>query len=127
MPKFEMRLRVSGRCRGLWLHQIPALGDGRRSARQLAFLQTPIGVLNIKMTPGPESERGGSATALSEATGLILPGNSDSSKQQEILDALPVLVFLEQAGQIVFANSEARRMLGLTEGEWLPRPVEDVL
>jgi Amt family ammonium transporter len=79
------------------------------------------------MTPGPENERRGSATALSEATGLILPGNSDSSKQQEILDALPVLVFLEQAGQIVFANSEARQMLGLTEGEWIPRPVEDVL
>jgi Amt family ammonium transporter len=79
------------------------------------------------MTPEPNHERTGTATAQSEATGLILPGNADSSKQQEILDALPVLVFLEQAGQIVFANAEARRMLGLTEGEWTPRPVEDVL
>ena len=69
----------------------------------------------------------GAAAVLSEATGLILPGNSDSSKQQEILDALPVLVFLEQAGKIVFANAEARQMLGLAEDEWVPRPVEDVL
>ena len=58
---------------------------------------------------------------------MTLPENSDLSKQQEILDALPVLIFLERAGKIVFANTEARRMLGLTEGEWVPRPVEDVL
>lgn len=48
-------------------------------------------------------------------------------EQQEVLDALPVLVFLEQAGQIVFANSEARQMLNLAGSEWVPRPVEDVL
>jgi PAS domain-containing protein len=40
---------------------------------------------------------------------------------------LPVLVFLERAGKIVFANAEARQMLGVTEGEWVQRPVEDVL
>lgn len=54
-------------------------------------------------------------------------GIGDSSKQQEILDALPVLIFLERAGQIVFANAEARRMLGVTESEWEDRPVEEVL
>jgi Amt family ammonium transporter len=69
----------------------------------------------------------GSSTDPSEATRLNLPENADSSKQQEILDALPVLVFLERAGKIVFANAEARQMLGLTEGEWIRRPVEDVL
>jgi diguanylate cyclase (GGDEF)-like protein/PAS domain S-box-containing protein len=58
---------------------------------------------------------------------LNLPENADSSQQQEILDALPVLVFLERAGRIVFANAEARQMLGLAEGEWVSRPVEDVL
>jgi len=56
-----------------------------------------------------------------------LPANSDSAQQQEILDALPVLVFLERAGRIVYANSEARDALGVSEGEWVPRPVEDVL
>lgn len=56
-----------------------------------------------------------------------LPANSDSPEQREILDALPVLVFLERAGRIIFANSEARQMLGHTEGEWTPRPVEEVL
>lgn len=56
-----------------------------------------------------------------------LPENSDSAQQREILDALPVLVFLERAGQIVYANSEARQMLGQAEGEWIQRPVEDVL
>jgi len=56
-----------------------------------------------------------------------LTANSDSAQQQEILDALPALVFLERAGKIVYANSEAREALGLAEGEWTPRPVEDVL
>lgn len=56
-----------------------------------------------------------------------LPENSDSAEQQKILDALPVLVFLERAGRIVFANAEARQMLGMTEGEWIERPVEEVL
>ncbi|MGH9598562.1 MAG: PAS domain S-box protein, partial [Terracidiphilus sp.] len=58
---------------------------------------------------------------------LNLPENSDSIEQQDILDALPVLVFLERAGRIVFANAEARQMLGLGEAEWVSRPVEDVL
>ena len=58
---------------------------------------------------------------------MNLPENSDSTLQQEILDALPVLVFLERAGNIVFANVEARQMLGLADGEWVERPVEDVL
>ena len=58
---------------------------------------------------------------------LNLPENSNSTQQQEVLDALPVLVFLERAGQIVFANAEARQMLGVAEAEWVQRPVEDVL
>jgi len=61
------------------------------------------------------------------AMSLNLPENSDSLEQQAILDALPVLVFLERAGQIVFANAEARQMLEVAEGAWAPRPVEDVL
>jgi diguanylate cyclase (GGDEF)-like protein/PAS domain S-box-containing protein len=59
--------------------------------------------------------------------GLNLPANSDCLQQQEILDALPVLVFLERAGRIVYANAEARQMLGLAEGEWVHRPLEEVL
>jgi Amt family ammonium transporter len=58
---------------------------------------------------------------------LNLPENSDSPQQQEILDALPVLVFLERAGEIVFANVEARQMLGLADEPWVSRQVEDVL
>lgn len=60
-------------------------------------------------------------------TELNLPENLDSVEQREVLDALPALVFLERAGKIVFANAEARQMLDQTEGEWIPRPVEDVL
>jgi diguanylate cyclase (GGDEF)-like protein/PAS domain S-box-containing protein len=56
-----------------------------------------------------------------------LPENSDSIQQREILDALPVLVFLERAGKIVFANAEARQLLRLPEGELIERPVEEVL
>jgi len=62
-----------------------------------------------------------------ETMSLNLPENTDSAEQQEILDALPVLVFLEREGKIVFANVEARQMLGLAEGEWIERPVEEVL
>jgi len=47
--------------------------------------------------------------------------------QQEVLDGLPVMVFLEQAGLVVFANAMARQLLGAAEGEWTRRPVEDVL
>ncbi len=56
-----------------------------------------------------------------------LPANADCLKQREILDALPALVFLEREGRIVYANAEARQMMGHAEGEWIPRPVEDVL
>ena len=62
-----------------------------------------------------------------EASSLNLSENSESGAQQEILNALPVLVFLERAGMIVFANTEARQMLDMTGAEWIPRPVEDVL
>ena len=56
-----------------------------------------------------------------------LPANAECLEQREILDALPALVFLECEGRIVFANAEARQMLGCAEEEWIPRPVEDVL
>ena len=58
---------------------------------------------------------------------MNLPKNANSAQQREILDALPVLVFLERAGQIVFANAEARRAMGVGESEWVQRPVEDVV
>lgn len=59
--------------------------------------------------------------------GLNLPENADSAEQRQILDALPALVFLERAGRIVFANAEARQMIGCTEGEWVERPIEEML
>jgi PAS domain-containing protein len=62
-----------------------------------------------------------------EEMGLNLRENAEGGEQREILDALPVLVFLEHAGRIVFANAEARHMLGMGEEEWLERPVEEVL
>jgi diguanylate cyclase (GGDEF)-like protein/PAS domain S-box-containing protein len=58
---------------------------------------------------------------------LNVHGNTNPDAQREVLDGLPVLVFLERAGKIVFANAEARQMLGLAEGEWIACPVEDVL
>ncbi len=58
---------------------------------------------------------------------MNLPENANSVQQREVLDALPVLVFLERGGQIVFANAEARRVMGLGESEWVQRPVEDVV
>ena len=58
---------------------------------------------------------------------LNVYGNANPDAQRAVLDGLPVLVFLERAGKIVFANAEARQLLGMAGGEWTPRPVEDVL
>lgn len=58
---------------------------------------------------------------------MNLPDKADSSEWQAVLDALPVLIFLERAGKIMFANAEARQLLGLGEEKWTERPVEEVL
>src|ERR1700689_4278426 len=62
-----------------------------------------------------------------EAMRVNEQGNPVPESQREVLDGLPVLIFLERAGTIVFANAEARLLLGLTEGAWVARPVEEVL
>lgn len=74
-----------------------------------------------------EHTRTGAADLLSEAMELNYPGEAGANIQRDILDALPVLIFLERAGKIVYANTEARAMIGLTEGDWIARGVEDVL
>ncbi len=71
------------------------------------------------LQPGPAKPK--------EAIRLNLSENANPDAQREVLDGLPVLVFLEREGKIVFANAEARRTLGSTDGEWTPRPVEEVL
>jgi len=107
------------------LHRIPGLGDGVRTAYQhtISNMATPIWKAAIT-TPGRHAKAG---IAPDLCQSLNLPENSDSAEQQEVLDALPVLVFLERAGKVVFANAEARQTLGVAEGEWVERPVEDVL
>lgn len=61
------------------------------------------------------------------AMSMNLPQNWQSEQQREILDSLPVLVLLERAGKIVFANAEGRQALGMSDHEAIERPVEDVL
>jgi Amt family ammonium transporter len=58
---------------------------------------------------------------------LIRPDSLESEQQRAIFDSLPVLVFLERAGILVYANAEVRQMLGDVEDIWEERPVEDVL
>jgi Amt family ammonium transporter len=58
---------------------------------------------------------------------LSLPQNPSLAGQRAVLDALPVLIFLERAGRIMFANAAARQTLGLTEAEWSECAVEDVV
>lgn len=58
---------------------------------------------------------------------MDLAKNADRLEQRGILDALPALVFLERDGQIVYANAEARQLLGHAEEEWSPRSIDDVL
>jgi len=88
-------------------------------------MATPI----WKAAIGPHGKhaKAGIVAEQCEPTSLNLPENADSAQQQEVLDALPVLVFLEREGKVVYANTEARQTLGLAEGEWVERPVEDVL
>ena len=68
-----------------------------------------------------------SSTVSPEAFHLDLPANADSADQGRVLDALPVLVFLERAGIIVFANAEARQLVGEPGDAWVRRPIEEVL
>jgi PAS domain S-box-containing protein len=58
---------------------------------------------------------------------LNLATNAASLDQIAILDALPVLIFLERSGKIVFANREARLTINEVDGEWTDRPIEEVL
>jgi diguanylate cyclase (GGDEF)-like protein/PAS domain S-box-containing protein len=69
----------------------------------------------------------GELASSGEAIGLNLYGDANPDAQRDVLDGLPVLIFLERAGEVVFANTEARRTLGLTEGEWAPHPVEEII
>ena len=86
-----------------------------------------ITYLEGRNCPPGKHARSGIASGPSVTISLNLLENSDSSQQQEVLDALPALVFLEQAGMVVFANAEARQALGADEGDWTPQPVEDIL
>src|ERR1700679_4191446 len=78
-------------------------------------------------TPLAKATNSDATSEPSETKSLNLPENSDSAQQREVLDALPVLVFLERAGKVVFANAEARQTLGVADDDWTPRLVEDVL
>jgi diguanylate cyclase (GGDEF)-like protein/PAS domain S-box-containing protein len=88
-------------------------------------MATPI--WRAATAPDESQAQAGDPAGPYETTSLNLPRNSDSTQQREVLDALPLLVFLERAGKVVFANAEARQMLGIAEGDWVERPVEDVL
>jgi Amt family ammonium transporter len=83
--------------------------------------------LRALLQPAEQQDQSNEPANADEPTRLNLPENADSPEQRQILDALPVLVFLERTGIIVFANAEARQMLGHAENEWVPRPIEEVL
>lgn len=57
---------------------------------------------------------------------MNLHKDANPGARREVLDALPVLILLEHSGKITFANAEARHVLGTAEGEWVPRPVEEL-
>jgi PAS domain S-box-containing protein len=58
---------------------------------------------------------------------LNLVKNFASSEQKAILDAMPVLIFLERAGKIVFANRAARLTINEVDGDWAECNMEEVL
>lgn len=102
-------------------------GDGAENSFRLRFLCMATPIFKTEFDPENEHPRSGNGGMPQSVPGLNLPQNGDSNQQLQILDALPVLVFLERAGRILYANAEARRMLGFKEVEWTERPVEDVL
>jgi diguanylate cyclase (GGDEF)-like protein/PAS domain S-box-containing protein len=80
-----------------------------------------------KVAMKPSANHVPAEIASEPSVSLNLPENSDSVQQREVLDALPVLVFLERAGMVIFANAEARQTLGVNDSEWVERPLEDIL
>src|ERR1700734_1324439 len=83
--------------------------------------------IRTRISPAQQFPQSQDAPASREATRVNLEENPVPEAQREVLDGLPVLIFLEQSGMIVFANFEARQLLGLAEQEWILRPVEEVL
>ena len=73
------------------------------------------------------TRRGMQVSDLAGELALNLVANAASSDQKAILDALPVLIFLERESKIVFANRQARLMIDEADGEWAERPIEEVL
>jgi diguanylate cyclase (GGDEF)-like protein/PAS domain S-box-containing protein len=102
-------------------------GDGSGFSLGLRFWCMATPIFKAKIDPENEQDRSGNGGKPRSVPGLNLPQSGDSNQQLQILDALPVLVFLERDGRILYANAEARRMLGFKEAEWTERPVEDVL
>jgi diguanylate cyclase (GGDEF)-like protein/PAS domain S-box-containing protein len=84
------------------------------------------GSIKGRVLADPETNARGRCGGSREAMRLDLQENANPDAMREVLDGLPVLVFLERAGKIIFANFEARQTLGVTEGKWVPRPVEEV-
>ncbi len=80
-----------------------------------------------KPTPELEVVNAREKTAAVKAASVKFSEKTSLCALQEIFDALPALVFLERAGKIVFANAEARQLLGLAEEEWSERPIDEVL
>jgi PAS domain S-box-containing protein len=58
---------------------------------------------------------------------LNLVNSFESIEQRAILDAIPVLIFLERAGKIVFANRAARLTINEVDGDWAECALEEVL
>ena len=58
---------------------------------------------------------------------MNLAQNPQNTAQQQVLDALPVLVLIERSGKVVFANAEVRHLLGRDEGEWIPAATEELI
>jgi Amt family ammonium transporter len=106
---------------------MPDFGDGWHTPVGHRIFYVAARILGPAIDPEPEQVLIEQSIDRAKMMHLNLPANSDCPEQREILDALPVLVFLERAGQIVFANAEARQMLGHGESEWVSRPIEEVL
>ena len=68
---------------------------------------------------GTETHASASAGGSREAIGVNCTENTNPEAQREVLDGLPVLVFLNARARLSLPMPKRAQMLGMAEGEWI--------
>jgi len=113
-----------------WSNYVPASASNSPVTPEICTPRTEPSQLPSSMIPAPCPlllRACKEMPAILEADRLQLPHNPGPFDGCEILDALPVLIFTEHQGKILFANAEARRILGKLDAPWQPIPTDELI